>query len=201
MTHLAFQTLLEYIEEQLSPSERTRVEKHLAGCSTCQSELESVREMLDGLANEQLVAPEPTVLQRTVAAFRRRKQQIAERVAQVATLEFDSRTAGAVMGARGVAGGHQLLYSFDPFDLDLQISREASTNTSTLYGQILSDEEEMSNMVGIPLRLSGADEDERLGLTDELGRFSFAYLRDGEYTLRVTFDRYDLLIRTLTITP
>jgi len=199
LTHIAFETLLDYIEDQLSPPERQRVESHIADCTRCREELDAAAAMLHGLEEFDLSAPTPNLIQRTLAAFRRQQQQLAERIAHAATLQFDSKTIATALGTRGAAQEHQLLYSFDPFDLDLQISHDPASNTSTLHGQLLSQDDDDEDMMGIQLRLSSADAEDRLGITDELGRFSFAYLMDGDYSLHITCDTYDLVIDSLPI--
>lgn len=202
MSHLTFQTLLDYIEDKLPQPERLRVESHLADCGVCREELDAAKSMMHGLEKFHLSAPAPNLVQRTLAAFRRQQQQLTERIAHAATLQFDSKTMSMAFGTRGAAQEHQLLYSFNPFDLDIQISHDPASNTSTLHGQLLSQNEEEQDMMGIQLRLSStdADTDPRLGITDELGRFSFAYLADGDYSLHISFETHDLVIDPLTIT-
>lgn len=201
MTHIAFHTLLGYIEGQLSTTECHLVVRHLDTCELCQREFNAAQRMLDGLTDFALSEPEPHLIQRSVAAFRRQQQHSPERTSHAATLRFDSLSSAHNSETPGDSPLRKLLYSAAHFDLDLQIKWDDVSNTSSLYGQMISHQKEEEEMMGIPLRLSRTGADDRLGLTDGFGRFSFAYLSHGEYVLSAVLDSYDILIEPLVITP
>jgi hypothetical protein len=100
---------------------------------------------------------------------------------------------------RGAAQEHLLLYAAGPFDVDVQILRDDIDNAWRLRGQILSNESQPAELEATKLRLTIDGDGERLGLTDELGRFSFSHLAQGTYSLQLIFDQYEFVLEPLII--
>jgi hypothetical protein len=141
-------------------------------------------------------------LNRLTAAFRRKQARNTERPSQEAALKFDNWTQTPALGMRGgTARERQLLFSEGTFDLDLQIVKDAETNTFTVRGQLLQLDEVYPNteLEGIELRLSQADSSESLRVTDEYGRFHFSHCSPGDYTLHVILDDHDIILEPLTV--
>ena len=56
----------DYLDEELAPAARTRMERHLGECAECRRLLAGLRRTLDGL--HRLAAPRPGVDVRQIAA-------------------------------------------------------------------------------------------------------------------------------------
>ena len=161
-----------------------------------------MEDILKQINQELLTAPEPTLLNRLTAAFRRKQARNTERPSQDAALKFDNWTQTPALGMRGgAARERQLLFTEGTFDLDLQIVKDAEDNKFTIRGQLLQANEVYPNadLEGIELRLSQADGHESLRVTDEYGRFHFSHCSPGDYTLQVILDDHDLILKPLTI--
>jgi hypothetical protein len=201
--HLAFQKLISYLDRTLNPTEQQKIEAHLATCSHCKDELNRAHRTLAAMREDDLVAPEPNLLDRLTAAFRHKQKRLPQRPQRGALLEFDSWTKMTPLGVRGTIQERQLLFSESNFDLDLQIVKDPATDAFVLRGQLLGrdsdDTFEPDHLAGIELHLTGADDVERRGLTDELGQFSFSHLPRGTYTLRVMLDDHDITLESLEL--
>jgi anti-sigma factor RsiW len=90
VTHLSEEFLDRYLDDDLAPEERARVDGHLAGCATCRAELAALAGLystLDALPAEPLpVDLSPRVLARIRSQSKRRSLRLVEAllVAQVA---------------------------------------------------------------------------------------------------------------------
>lgn len=166
-------------------------------------QVELTQAILGRLPKEALPEPEPGLISRVAAVFRRRQSRPAVRPAQVATLQFDSWAQAAAMGVRGGSNRErQLLFSQEQYDLDIQMVKEPERETFTLRGQLLAAEVQQTaaaQLEGIELRLVDAAGEQRQGLTDELGRFSFSYCAAGRYDLQVILDDQDILLQSLVV--
>lgn len=203
MEHLNFQTLVDFLEGDLSAADRDRVRAHLDECAACGQELAAARRLLDETRGPGLAAPSPGLVRRALAAFRRRQARSARqpRPTRTAVLRFDSWTKAAPLGLRGTPQEHQLLFATEEraFDVDLQIVKDSLTDDFVLRGQVLSNRPEPGDLEGIELRLIDAGGRAWRGLADQLGRFTFSGLVPGTYTLQVILDDYDLLLEPLLV--
>lgn len=165
-------------------------------------QLENTEDLLANLQDKSMEAPESSLLDRVTAAFRRKQARKSDRPARPAMLQFDSWTLPAPLGVRG--GGtreRQLLYSEDEFDLDIQIVKDADSNSFSVRGQLLNDVEAEPELVlqGIELRLFEAEGEQSRRITDEYGRFHFSYCAPGEYSLQVILEDHDILLTSITV--
>jgi hypothetical protein len=200
LNHPIFQTLLDYLGNRVSADEQIRIKTHLDSCEVCRNELEVAQRTLLGLRAAELTSPPPTLLNNILSAFRRRQTRSAQPIRVLPHLQFDSWTQRAALGLRGgTITDRQLLYSYETFDLDLQIVRTEHTDLLALQGQILVSEEKSVTPEGIVVGLTSQTGDDRFSVTDELGRFGIARLGIRDYILRLTFDTYDVIIDPLTI--
>jgi hypothetical protein len=164
--------------------------------------INKMEDILKQVNQESLTAPEPALLNRLTAAFRRKQARKADRPSLDAALKFDNWTQTPALGMRGSAvRERQILFSEGDFDLDLQIVKDAENSTFTIRGQLLQIDEVYPNsqLEGIELRLSQTDGNQSLRVTDEYGRFHFSYCAPGEYTLQVILDDHDIILKPLTI--
>jgi hypothetical protein len=195
MKEIEFQTLIDYLDDNLTESERMAVETYLEEDPTGQQELARARQALAGLWSDDMVEPSPSLVARVRAAFRRQLNRGSDRPLRRAELQFDS-WAQLPQGVRGVPQERQLLFHEGAYDLDLQVAQAQTPNDYVMRGQLLADSPGLQNeLEGILLNLRNTTTgQERRGLTDQYGRFSFSQLSKGEYLLLVELDSYDIVI-------
>ena len=201
MKHINFEQLLDYVENKLNSTEHKNVQIHLNTCNNCQTELELAYQVAGVEAKASFAVPKPSLVKRTMAAFRRQKNRSIQLPSIPAILDFDSWTKLAPMGVRGLPQEHQMLYSVDDgrFDIDLQIFKDEIAKAFAMRGQILANSAMPFNLEGIELRLRNTVGTQRYGLTDPLGCFSFTQLSAGDYSLKILFDEYETLLASLSI--
>lgn len=196
METLSFETLVDYLNGDLSGVDLTAVEKFLQANPAAQQELEDVRQTLANLQEYDLVEPAPSLLGRVQAAFRRKQGQRPDRAHREASLQFDSWSQPLPVGVRGVPQERQLLFHEGLYDLDLQVVNDRVTNAYVMRGQLLHDSSPLQQeLEGIALNLHNTTNGlERRSLTDHYGRFSFSDLDQGIYILMVALESYDMVI-------
>ncbi len=208
MCHIDFQKAIDYLQNSLPAEEADSLSQHLPICTTCQQELETAQQFLAALQNgtpQNLTAPSPSLLNRVTAAFRHKQARLSERIAQEASLQFDSWSQLSALGVRGVPQERQLLFHEAEFDLDLQVMNNHETETYTMRGQLLGSfaDEMPDELEGISLTLKNKTTGQiRSGLTDNYGRFSFSLVEQSDYELFVELQERDIVINleSLSIT-
>jgi hypothetical protein len=199
MAHPTFQVLVDYLDFQLAENRRASVERHLATCAECQQALTLAQDFLAG-ARQPAPVPPPSLVRLALSAVKRQLNRVQQRSIESAIFSFDSWALAATSGARGATAERQLLYTLDPYDLDLQIGPDPQGQTLLLRGQLLASEPQPAGLEGITIRLLREDEEQALRLTDELGRFSISNLSPGSYTLQVVLEQRDILIENVSLT-
>lgn len=198
MEHLTFQQALEYLKGQLPPAEIPLVQTHLAHCEICQKEVAMAQQVTQ--ISPPLEQPPQTLLNRLTEAFRRRQTRPNTRPSLPALLQFDSWSVPTPLGVRGGAlRERQLLFNHEQYDLDLQIVKDPGSNSFQLLGQLLSMDDDVSQLAGFEIQLLEAEEIIRRVVTDELGQFVFQQLPAGVYSLLVQLDQEDLVLEALEI--
>jgi len=202
MKHPNFQKLVDYLDDKLDAGEAQEIKAHVTACAQCETELNRARYLLTTRQDDDLVAPEVNLLNRVVTAFRRQQKRLPERPQRGASLEFDSWTQAAPLGARGIVQERQLLFSEDNFDVDLQIVKDPPhSNTFSVRGQFLNNEaaSDVTDLDGIEIRLTNAANAEWRGLADSLGQFSFSQLPEGLYTLSIILEEQDIILEDVEL--
>jgi hypothetical protein len=199
--HIPFTTQISYLEYSLNGPERDKVEAHLDQCSACREAVEATKQTLHNLHHSDLVEPEPSLIQRTLAAFRRQRRRLEDRPQRTAELAFDSWSKMAPVGVRhgGMPANHQMLFTENDLDLDVQVSKDETNGLFVLRGQLLEVNVDLTNLEGIEVLLIDPEGTSQRGLTDDLGQFTFSYLSQGTYTLQVALDDSDLKLEAIVI--
>jgi hypothetical protein len=134
--HISFTELADVAEDKSQPSTETL--EHLATCSRCAKELQTIRETI-GLMRSDDVENAPANLVKYAKEFFRSRNVVREPsvlTSVVAALTFDSLTAKPAFGLRsGVSAGRQLVYSTEMADIDLRVSPQSGE--WEIAGQIL----------------------------------------------------------------
>lgn len=195
MNHLDFQQAIEYLQKGMPPDETAQIDQHVLTCTACQQEIEVAQQFI--AAPQNLSAPSPNLLNRVTAAFRRKQERLTNRTEQKAALQFDSWAQLVALGVRGVPQERQLLFHEDEFDLDLQVMNDRETKTYTMRGQMLGSfaSDTANDLEGVSLKLRNKTNGQnRQGLTDQYGRFSFSQLDQSDYELFVELKERDIVI-------
>src|SRR5262245_5859278 len=134
MSHINFETLLDYVEGSLNPETVSAVEAHLAQpCARCQALARQITELTQLMAHDKTAAPPQPLLKRMLAVIHRRPA--TERPRIPAALIFDSWQHAPLAAVRGAGQAQQLLFSAEGLDIDLHLT--SSQDETTVRGQIL----------------------------------------------------------------
>jgi hypothetical protein len=201
MTHIRYETLLNYLEEQLPAEDRKEVEAHLAGpCGQCERRLARLRAARDAASADRTVAPPEAVLKQAVEIaqdWQARQPNPWLRV--VAALRFDSRLQLSPAATRGATRARQLLFTTEQLDIDLQIKAGHGHGTSDLLGQMLSlgrPGEAVAAFVSLQER---AGEPLRATETDARGQFAFRQIPFGVYDLVFALENQEVAVTGLEL--
>ncbi len=109
MSHqVAFEDLVDYLEERLDSVEARRLSEHLvAGCPQCEADLAWLRRVLGLMATDRLVAAPPALMQRVLSLYRPPRRARPSLAALWAWLQSASRlrTAAIALAALVILGG------------------------------------------------------------------------------------------------
>ncbi len=202
--HPTFETLLDFVENRLPKAMGDQVTAHLAlPCAVCQGEIEGLRDILQLLRNERLSEPPSAVVQRALRLFRRFYERSAadERPHLIARLLFDDLLVPVAAAVRGIGNERQLLYGAEGFDIDLQITDESNRGSLRLLGQVMSLNDDLSQVQGGLVQLTREDDVTASATADELGTFTFQALAPGDYELWLDLPRAKIWIPHLTLAP
>jgi hypothetical protein len=198
MAHLKYETLLSYLEDQLSAEERSKVDLHLAEpCLQCGRRLSLLSTVVKSVVGDQTVAPREAVLERAVDIARNRRELPEHKpwIRVIAALSFDSQLQLSSAATRGASSTRQMLFTTEQLDIDLQI--KPGPRESDLLGQMLSAQRSeggvpafvsLQNSAGAPLRATE---------TDSLGKFAFRQIPSGIYDLIFDLENEEVAITGL----
>ena len=185
--HISFTELTD-MADQYSQASVENLE-HLALCSDCTGELESIRQTI-GLMKSDSAEDTPRELVENVKEIFRGRRVNAESalLARVmAALTFDSLTTAPAFGLRSqTTSGRQLVYSTDEADIDVRVSPEK--DGWQIAGQILGSDCGNGNVKLHSDSFSASVE------LNELCEFSFGSVPNGIYKISVRLP--GLLIET-----
>lgn len=197
MAHFNYETLLNYLEDQLSVEERSQVDAHVSSCQRCGQRLALLRTVLQSTAGDRTVAPPESILKRAVdiAHGRRESSQRKPWMRVVAALRFDSRLQLSSAATRGATRGRQMLFTTEQVDIDLQI--KPGRTDSDLLGQMLSTQRTGEILPAFVSLQSSAGVLLRATETDSLGQFTFRQISSGIYDLVFELEDQEVAITGL----
>lgn len=197
MAHFNYETLLNYLEDQLSVEERSQVDAHVSSCQRCGQRLALLRTVLQSTAGDRTVAPPESILKRAVdiAHDRRESSQRKPWMRVVAALRFDSRLQLSSAATRGATRGRQMLFTTEQVDIDLQI--KPGRTDSDLLGQMLSTQRTGEILPAFVSLQSSAGVLLRATETDSLGQFTFRQISSGIYDLVFELEDQEVAITGL----
>ena len=198
MTHLSYETLLDYLENRLSAEKRNAVEAHLAEpCPQCDRRLARLRAVLDATAGDRTVAPPGDVLRRAIDTARSGKKpsQPGHWTRIIAALSFDNRLQISAAATRGAARVRQMLFTTEQMDIDLQIKPAGADHD--LLGQVLGTGRSGEELPAFVSLQSSEGDLLRATETDSLGQFAFREVPSGVYDLVFDFENQEVAVTGL----
>ena len=183
--HIPFSELAELAEEQPSPEAMA----HLAVCSECSSQLQSIRQTIGFMRTDTAEDAPAALIQGAKSVFHKKVVAHGPTLLQVimASLTFDSLTNAPAFGLRSqTTAGRQLIYSTETADIDVRVSPE--NDQWQVAGQLLGED-----CPGGDVELEG-DDFSAFAELNELCEFSFGSVPAGAYKISIRLP--DQLIQT-----
>jgi hypothetical protein len=199
MTHLTYETLVNYLEERLSVEERSAVDAHLAlTCESCGRHLALMRKVFESAKGDYTTPPPVSVLKRAIdiPLTNPRPPQPATWQRLIAALSFDSHLQLSSALTRGASRERQMLFSADQMDIDLKIS--ATRGSHDLLGQIMGEQNENIISAFVSLQ-SNSGQILKVTETDSLGQFAFREISSGVYDLIFDLETQEIAVHGLEV--
>ena len=201
-----FETLVDFVDERLSPLDRAGVERHVTdGCGTCAGTAGWYRTFKMSAGADRSFDPPGWAIQRAVGLFSEAREAARARgleglLARLrASLVFDS-FAGSVTAdripVRGEgAGSRQLLYMAPLFDVDLLVAPVEGAQRLVVTGQVLSSGGAgFEGVGGLTVELKREGEVTAVAETSDFGEFAFEGVAPGLYDLRLGASGREIVI-------
>jgi len=172
MRHLTTEEGIDLVNQVLSPSQRSALERHLeCGCERCLKTISRWRRVRRMAAAEASHQPPNEAVRIAKVAFAGSPWARVRKLSGVIEVLFDSFLQPALEGVRSAgAGTRRMLYRADPFQVDLQIEAQVGGSV-VVTGQLLDlrDPEVVGSHV--PLMLSNLRGRVIRATTNEYGEF------------------------------
>jgi hypothetical protein len=200
----SFERFIDYLENQLDPSEAAGLTAHLnTGCKHCAEIRDWYQRVRELTASDESVEPPSWVFKRAVRIFESQpgRPHIVERIGHaIASLVFDSLARPAIAGIRSTeTTNRQLLYRAGDYSIDLQVV-PAEHLRGDLIGQILKeDEAAFESVAGLRLEIIRRGESVFSTTSDEMGEFKISGLEYGVYDLLVEVGDGNIIVQGLPI--
>ena len=199
MTHLTYETLVNYLEERLSVEERRSVDAHLAStCEACGRHLALLRKVFDTVNSDHTTPPPASVLKRAIdiPLTNPKSPQPGTLQRLIAALSFDSHLQLSSALTRGASRERQMLFSAENMDIDLKIT--PARGNHDLLGQVMG--EQAGNVASAFVSLqSNSGQILRATETDSLGQFAFREISSGVYDLIFDLQTQEIAVNGLEV--
>jgi hypothetical protein len=196
MTHLSYEILLNYLEDQLPVEERNAVDAHLAEpCPQCDQRLALLRSVFESTAGDQTVAPSEVVLKQAVGIAQRQPSRSKPWMRVVAALSFDSRLQLSPASMRGAGRARQMLFTTEQVDIDLQVKPAGVDHD--LLGQVLGAGHSGETVFAFVSLQSSTGQPLKATETDLLGQFAFRQIPSGTYDLIFDLETQEVAVTGL----
>jgi len=200
MTHLTYETLVNYLEERLPLEERNAVDAHLASaCEACGRHLALLRKVFETVNGDHTTPPPAAVLKRAIDIPLTHAKPAHPGLVQrlLATLSFDSHLQLSSALTRGAARERQMLFSAENMDIDLKIT--AGRGSHDVLGQVLGGPQ-TGNVVSAFVSLQGnSGQFLKTTETDSLGQFAFREISSGVYDLIFDLETQEIAVHGLEV--
>jgi hypothetical protein len=200
MSHLKYETLLNYLQDQLSAQARNEADAHLAGpCAPCQRRLALAQKVLRSMLADQTTLPPASVLKQAIAIPLTHPKPARPGLwtRLVAALTFDSHLQLSAAMTRGAARERQMLFSAEQLDIDLQI--KPAQKDHDLIGQVLGDQESREAMPVFVSLQRNTGQLLKATETDSLGQFAFRKIPSGVYDLIFDLENHEVAVMGIEV--
>lgn len=199
MAHLTYETLINYLEGQLSAEQSSAADAHLSGpCETCQRRRILLQTALRSSAEDQTTTPPASVLKQAIdiPLTHPKNTQTGLLTRLIAALTFDSHLQLSSALTRGAARERQMLFSADQVDIDLQIKPVREGHD--LIGQVLGGPVKGITSAFVSLQ---KDTGQLLKATesDSKGQFVFRGLPSGMYNLIFDLENQEVAVMGIEV--
>jgi hypothetical protein len=197
-------SLVEFLNDRMTPQERKHVEAHLAtGCRRCEEERVWLAEILELTSSDLSFEFPEHIIGRVIDQFkstRPAKPSLIERLQ--GHLVFDSFQMQPLMGLRDsltaeqTPSERQVLYNADGYDVDLRFEVIEASDAGVfenVIGQILSQESPGAGTIFRVSLLQGTREVASAD-TNEQGIFRFTRILSGVYAMKVVVPEGEVYI-------
>ena len=195
-----FASLVDLVDDLLSPAERQEIEAHLAGgCPRCHETVVWLRHSIPrlGVANDASMPPQ-AVIERARGIFRPRRTA-PQRERHTAFLRFDTSRQPLAAGVRHAGRSQrQLLYSLDNLDIDIQIER-TTPQMWRIVGQVLPVRSAPDDVAGVRISLSSSSQAILDEAANQWGEFVIRDVPLGLYDLEISLRDRDIVVENLRV--
>jgi hypothetical protein len=176
---------MDYIEERVAESDRTRIDSHMMGCSDCAELKQELQDLMSRLGSDKAFEPPAELVRWGVQLFQpvlRSEPGALPRF--IASLIFDTFEQPMFAGVRRVgAPARQLLYRAGEVDVDVKIEAMEANDRITLVGQVLSGDDKFFD--NTPVKLESHGMVRYRTKTNVVGEFTFDEVPKDTYHLSV----------------
>jgi hypothetical protein len=189
--HPRFENWVELIDGSVAGEARRRLEEHRSACERCRRREMEIRQLLETMVSDRLLAPSPAALSPAFRALRPSGSKLTlpawarglhERLARVAFDTLANRQE-AFAGARASSVARRLRFEEGRLELDILV--EAEGDRRRLTAQVLSLGEEPRPLAGARFLVSAEGAIVADGETDAHGGFLREVAAPGDIEVRV----------------
>ena len=174
MTHYSTEEWIDFVNGASTSVARLEMQKHLdAGCGDCTAVVASWQKIQRSAAQQLSFEPPADTVRVVKAAFDSAGYKAKAGFAGIiAELIFDSFRQPAMAGARSAGmQSRQLLFSANPFQIDLNIEARPGENRLSVTGQLMDTSQPDSVGRGVPVTLSNRRGQTIQTVTNNFGEF------------------------------
>ncbi len=174
MKHYSTEEWIDFVTGTKTLPARQEMQKHLdTGCKLCSQTVAIWEKVKRSAADEVRFAPPADTVRMVKAAFTNAGFEPKTGMAGIlADLVFDSFQAYAVAGARsGSIQTRQMLFSANPFQIDLNIEAKPGDTRLSVTGQLMDTSQPDSVGRGVPVTLSNRRGQTIQTVTNNYGEF------------------------------
>jgi anti-sigma factor RsiW len=196
----AFQTLVDFVDGLTTKEERQSVALHLEGCARCAATVEWYSSVRDAARADRSAEPPSWVVERTISAIADAREAARRRgvkgfLARIkAVLVADSLSPSPAY-SRGAVDARQLLYSAQPFDVDLLVAEAGEPDRLRVAGQVLAlDDDTFEEVVQLTVELELDGQLAAVAETSSIGEFEFGGVAPGRYDIHILGEQRELVL-------
>ena len=187
MRHITIESLMNYVEGNVSDVEKSTLETHVTSCGDCAELKQEFQILAYRLKEDASFEPPADLVQWGIDLFQpvMQPQGSGHGIPKfIASLVFDTYDEPMLAGVRRVgAPPRQLLFRAGDVDVDVKIESMEANDRITLVGQVLSNNDKFFD--NTPVKLESHGIVRYRTITNVVGEFSFDEVPKDTYHLSV----------------